>query len=85
MATRANDRERLVYVGRPPPSAEFYSRGKAVSVPDVAALAPLLDAEAAGYLAIRSGDLARVMAATGEQLVPMGEFGDYRLLRKSSR
>jgi 4-amino-4-deoxy-L-arabinose transferase-like glycosyltransferase len=85
MTTRANDRERLTYVGRPPPSADFYSRGKAVSVPDVAALAPLLDAEAAGYLAIRSGDLARVMAATGEQLVPMGEFADYRLLRKSSR
>ncbi len=36
---RANNRERLVYVGRPPPSADFYSRGRAIHVPDIATLA----------------------------------------------
>lgn len=82
---RANNGERLVYVGRPPPSAEFYSRGKAMTVPDAATLAPLLDEPAADFIAIRTGDLARLPDATRSLLVPLGEFGDYRLLHESPR
>jgi len=83
VAQRANNGERLVYVGRPPPSAEFYSRGKAMQVQDVATLAPLLDDPAADFIALRAGDLARLPATTRSQLVPLGEFGDYRLLHES--
>jgi len=82
---RANNGERLVYVGRPPPSAEFYSRGKAMTVPDAATLAPLLDDPAADFIAIRAGDLARLPDATRSLLVPLGEFGDFRLLHESPR
>jgi 4-amino-4-deoxy-L-arabinose transferase-like glycosyltransferase len=84
-AQRANNRERLVYVGRPPPSADFYSRGKAMRVPDVAALAPLLDDLAADFIALRADDLARLSDAARSRLVPLGEFGGYRLLHESNR
>ena len=81
---RANSGERLIYVGRPPPSADFYSRGKATRVPDAATLAPLLAEPAADFIAIRAADLARLPDAIRSQLVPLGEFGDYQLLRESA-
>ena len=84
-AKRANNGERLVYVGRPPPSADFYSRGKAMKVPDVATLAPLLDDPAADFIALRAGDLARLPVATRSHLLDLGEFGDYRLLHEVAR
>jgi 4-amino-4-deoxy-L-arabinose transferase-like glycosyltransferase len=84
-AQRANAGERLVYVGRPPPSADFYARGRAIAVPDVATLAPLLDDPAADYIALRSADLARLPEATRARLLPLGEFGDYRLLHETPR
>ena len=85
MAQRANSGERLVYLGRPPPSAEFYSRGKAMRVPDFATLAPLLDEPAADFIALRADDLARLSDATRSRLEPLGEFGNYRLLHESPR
>jgi hypothetical protein len=84
-AQRANNGERLVYVGRPPPSADFYSRGKAIRVPDVATLAPLLDDPAADFIALRAADLERLPVAARARLVPLGEFGDYRLLHEAPR
>lgn len=84
-AQRANKGERLVYVGRPPPSADFYSRGKAMRVPDLATLAPLLDDPAADFIALRAEDLARLPDAALRGLVPLGEFGKYRLLHESER
>ena len=83
-AQRANVGERLVYVGRPPPSADFYSAGKAMKVPDTATLAPLLDDPAADFFALRAADLARLPEAARSRLVPLGEFGDYRLLHESA-
>jgi 4-amino-4-deoxy-L-arabinose transferase-like glycosyltransferase len=82
---RANNGERLIYLGRPPPSADFYSRGKAMRVPDIATLALLLAEPAADFIAIRTGDLARLPDAIRSQLVPLGEFGDYQLLHESPR
>jgi 4-amino-4-deoxy-L-arabinose transferase-like glycosyltransferase len=84
-AQRANGGERLVYVGRPPPSAEFYSRGKAMQVPDPATLASLLDEPAADFIALRADDLARLPDATRSRLVSLGVFGNYRLLHESPR
>lgn len=84
-AQRANKGERLVYVGRPPPSADFYSRGRAMRVPDLATLAPLLDDPAADFIALRADDLARLSDASRYRLVPLGEFGSYRLLHESPR
>ena len=54
-------------------------------VPDIATLAPLLDDPAADFIAIRAGDLERLPVATRTRLLPLGEFGDYRLLRESPR
>jgi 4-amino-4-deoxy-L-arabinose transferase-like glycosyltransferase len=84
-AERANSGERLVYLGRPPPSAEFYSRGKAMRVPDAATLASLLDEPAADFIALRADDLARLPDATRSRLVSLGVFGNYRLLHESPR
>ncbi len=80
---RAGGGQRLVYAGAPPPSADFYSRGKVAHVPDVAALLPLLDDPAADFIALRTRDLARLPAPTRFRLEPVGEFGDYRLLREA--
>jgi 4-amino-4-deoxy-L-arabinose transferase-like glycosyltransferase len=84
-AQRADSRARLIYLGRPPPSADFYSRGTARSVPDIASLAPMVDDTAADFIAIRSGDLANLTESMRSRLVPNGEFGDYRLFRESPR
>ena len=82
-AQRAHKGERLIYVGRPPPSAEFYSRGRTTTVPDNATLATLLDEPAADFIAIRTADLARLPGATRARLLPLGDFGDYRLLHEA--
>ena len=84
-AQRSNNEERLVYIGRPPPSADFYSRGNARTVEDIAALAPLLADPAADFVAIRSADFARLPDATRSALMPLGEFGDYHLLHEAPR
>ncbi len=82
---RAGSGQRLVYAGAPPPSADFYSRGAAAHVADVTALVPILEDPAADFIALRAGDLARLPAATRYRLESLGEFGDYRLLRETSR
>jgi 4-amino-4-deoxy-L-arabinose transferase-like glycosyltransferase len=82
---RTGPGQRLVYAGAPPPSADFYSRGAVAHVADVAALAPILEDPAADFIALREGDLTRLPAATRFRLEPLGEFGDYRLLRETSR
>jgi 4-amino-4-deoxy-L-arabinose transferase-like glycosyltransferase len=81
-ARRGNSAERLVYVGQRPPSAEFYARGKALKVPDAAALAPYLADANADFFVFRAKDLDALPAATRARLAPLGEFGDYRLLRE---
>ena len=82
---RADTGQRLIYAGAPPPSADFYSRGTAAHVVDVAALVPILEDPAADFIAVRVGDLARLPAGTRFRLEPLGEFGDYRLLRETAR
>jgi 4-amino-4-deoxy-L-arabinose transferase-like glycosyltransferase len=84
-ATRKDAGQRLFYAGHPPASADFYSRGKAVHVPDITALVPLLDDSRADFVAIRSRDLAHLPEAARFRLAPIGEFGDYRLLRETPR
>jgi 4-amino-4-deoxy-L-arabinose transferase-like glycosyltransferase len=84
-AARASTGERLVYLGQRPASAEFYTRGKAVRVPDVAALAPYLDDAAADFIVVRAKDFEALPEAVRVRLEPLGEFGEYRLLRKTAR
>ena len=81
-ARRGSPAERLVYVGQRPPSAEFYARGKALKVPDAAALAPYLDDANADFFVLRAKDLDALPAATRARLAPLGEFGEYRLFRE---
>jgi len=77
--------ERLIYVGQRPVSAEFYARGKLLKVGDAAALAPHLDDARGDFIVLRARDFAELPAETRARLTPLGEFGEYRLLREKSR
>ena len=79
---RADIGEHLVYVGREPISAEFYSRGKAILVHDNAALVPYLEDAHADFVALRARDLAALSPAVRARLVPIGRFGGYRLMQE---
>lgn len=80
---RGSAGSRLLYAKVPPPSADFYSRGRAVHVPDVEALLRLLDDPRADFVGIRASDLPRLPEAIRARLESIGEFGDYRLLREA--
>lgn len=82
-AQRGTAGSRLLYAGVPPPSADFYSRGKAVHVPVVEALVPLLDEPHDDFVGIRASELPRLPEAVRARLESIGEFGDYRLLREA--
>ena len=82
---RGSASERLIYVGQRPVSAEFYARGRLLKVADVAALAPYLDDAPADFIVLRARDLAEMPAATRARLVPLGDFGEYRLFREGTR
>ena len=84
-STRANDGDRLVYVGQRPISAEFYARGKAVKVENVNALARYRASPNADFFAVREGDLREWSAVDRAGLVELGTFGQYRLLRETPR
>ena len=80
-ALRAGGDGRLIYVGQRPASAEFYARGRAMRVDSVAALSPYLDDGVVDFVVLRANDLA-ASAALRARLAPVGDFGDYRLLRE---
>jgi 4-amino-4-deoxy-L-arabinose transferase-like glycosyltransferase len=83
-AMRVGPNQRLVYVGTRPVSAEFYSGGRAVKVADVAALRPYLDDTTPDFIVFQARDLAALPDAVRSRLSPLGEFGNYRLLRETS-
>ena len=60
-------------------------RGKAVKVDDVKALAVYRASPEADFFAVREGDLAAWSEADRAGLVPLGNFGEYRLLREAPR
>jgi len=84
-ATRANEGDRLVYVGQRPISAEFYAGGKAVKVDSANALAVYRASPNADFFAVREGDLREWSDADRAGLVDLGAYGQYRLLRETSR
>jgi 4-amino-4-deoxy-L-arabinose transferase-like glycosyltransferase len=84
-ATRASAGDRLVYVGQRPISAEFYAGGKAVKVENASALAVYRASPNADFLAVREGDLRGWSDADRAGLVELGTYGQYRLLRETSR
>ena len=84
-ATRANEGDRLVYVGQRPISAEFYAGGKAVKVDNANALAVYRASPNADFFAVREGDLRAWSEADRAGLVDLGAYGQYRLLRETSR
>ncbi len=79
-ASRADGR--LIYVGQRPPSAEFYARGKAIKVANLAALSPYLADGVTDFVVVRTDDLARAAPALRGRLLLVGDFGEYRLLRE---
>jgi len=82
-AQRAHAGERLIYVAQAPISADFYSRGKALRVPNAAALLPYLADANADFVVIRQRDLDSLPAGVRARLAPLGNFGEYRLLREA--
>jgi len=81
-AQRAHAGERLIYLGRQPQSAVFYSRGKALLLRDARELEPYLSDLPEDFIVIRRRDLEKLPAAARARLTPLGEFGKYRLLRE---
>ena len=84
-ATRANEGDRLVYVGQRPISAEYYASGKAAKVDNASALAVYRASRNADFFAVREGDLRGWSEADRAGLVELGAYGQYRLLRETSR
>ncbi len=75
----------LVYFPERPPSAEFYTRGKAVLVTDVGAMRPYFDDATADFFAVRERDLGMLPEAIRSRLESLGSYEGYRLLRESRR
>jgi 4-amino-4-deoxy-L-arabinose transferase-like glycosyltransferase len=82
-ATRADAGQRLIYVARKPLSADFYSHGKAILVPDTAALLPYLADGNRDFIVVRARDLDTLPSAARARLLPVGSFGEYQLLREA--
>lgn len=82
-ATRADAGERLIYVAKEPISADFYSHGKAILVPDTAALLPYLADGNPDFIVVRARDLEALPPAARARLVPRGSFGEYQLLQEA--
>lgn len=82
---RAGGAGHLVYFGQRPVSAEFYSKGKAVLVADASALARYAGDGVADFFVVRTKDLDELPATLRARLEPLGDFGEYRLLREKTR
>jgi 4-amino-4-deoxy-L-arabinose transferase-like glycosyltransferase len=80
---RTDAGQRLIYVGKKPDSADFYTRGKAVLVHDTVALQPLFTDGPADFFAMRKRDLAALPPAARERLVQVGKFGPFHLMQES--
>jgi 4-amino-4-deoxy-L-arabinose transferase-like glycosyltransferase len=85
LAQRPSPSSRLVYVAERPLSADFYSRGEVVKLPDVAALRPFLDDGTPDFIVIRDADLPRLAPADRDRLQPIGRSGRYQLMRELPR
>ena len=82
-SNRADAGERLIYFAREPISADFYSRGKAFMVHDVAALQPVFADGPADFFALRDSDLVVLPPVARDRLVQVGKFGPYRLMQEA--
>ena len=84
-AQRAHAGERLIYLGKEPQSAVFYSRGKALVLHDARELDPYLSDLPEDFIVLRRDDLEKLPAEARARLTPLGDFGKYRLLREAPR
>ncbi len=84
-AQRAHAGERLIYLGKEPQSAVFYSRGKALVLHDARELEPYLFDRPEDFIVLRRDDLEKLPAEARARLTPLGDFGKYRLLREARR
>ena len=84
-ARRAHAGERLIYFEQAPQSAMFYSRGKALVLRSVSDLDPYLADTHADFIAMHRHDLEALPADVRVRLMPLGEFGEYQLLREAPR
>jgi 4-amino-4-deoxy-L-arabinose transferase-like glycosyltransferase len=83
-AARASVDVRLVYFEHPPPSAAFYSEGRAIVARTATDLERELSLHRQSFVALHEPNLATVRAAHPE-LAIVGAFGEYRLLHAAPR
>jgi 4-amino-4-deoxy-L-arabinose transferase-like glycosyltransferase len=79
LAKRASDAERLVYVNEAPQSAEFYARGKVVTVPGTADVARLVADAPRDFFALTDEQAQELGAAVESRLAALARFGRYTL------
>ena len=84
-AQRAHAGERLFYFEQAPQSAMFYSRGKALVLRKLSDLDPYLADTHADFFVMHGHDLEALPAEVRARLVPLGDFGEYHLLREAPR
>lgn len=82
---RTNPESHLVYFPLRPPSAEFYSGGKAQRAPDAPALRRFFVDATPDFFAVRERDLAAMSAADQARLQRVRAYGEYQLLREAPR
>jgi hypothetical protein len=82
-SNRTDAAQRLIYVRREPDSADFYTRGKALMLHDVAALQPVFADGPADFFALRDSDLVVLPPVARDRLVQVGKFGPYRLMQEA--
>lgn len=82
--SRRKGDEPLVFLGNPPYSATFYSRGRVVQAPSAAALAALLERKAA-FVAIRRREVTSVLAILPQQSELVSRRGDFDLFAVEPR
>ena len=75
----------MLYRERQTRDRGWYDEMAECFTPDATIAMSWFTGSAADFIAIRAGDLARLPDATRSLLVPLGDFGDYRLLHESPR
>jgi hypothetical protein len=78
---RASSAERLVYLGPPPLSAEFYAAGKLTAADSPAELERILDERKGDFVVLTDAQVVE-LPAIGPRLKPIARAGRYQLFRE---
>jgi 4-amino-4-deoxy-L-arabinose transferase-like glycosyltransferase len=80
---RASSEARLIYLGPPPLSAQFYAAGKVTEAASPAALERMLDEHKADFVVLSDAQLV-ALPGFGSRLAPIARSGRYQLFREQN-